>query len=228
VIYNPIGTFILLRWLLRFSEETKPLPKPVASFRRPLLGLPCAGIHSAPPTRGRIEDRELLAWRAWRLATLMSQTPRADLGPRLLSMSAPRIWDGPVATAAQPLVATDPPSGLYTLKPELGAKSRWGFHEDCWVTGTVALSGRVIEHQIGYRAERVVIRELRLAVGTHLRVRALAELKRLIASLETRYQVTVDIGQAEREAADRMLTSDVKLDEWRMGWVSLTPPWQLI
>jgi hypothetical protein len=158
----------------------------------------------------------------------MHQTPREEAGPRLLSMSAPRIWDGPVATADKPTVETELPSGIYVLKPDVGAKSRWQFYEDCCVTGTVALSGRVIEHQIGYRAERVVIRELRLAVGTHLRVRALEELKRLIYSLETRYQVAVDVGQAEREAADRMLTNGTRLEESRMGWVSLTPPWQLI
>jgi hypothetical protein len=181
-----------------------------------------------PPTGQRIEDRELLAWRAWRLATFMSQSPEEQTGPRLLSMTAPRIWNGPVVTADKPHVEKEPPSGIYTFKPNVGEKSRWGLHEDCCVTGTVALSGRVIEHQIGYRAERVVIRELRLAVGTHLRVRALEELRRLIASLEARYQVAVDVGQAEREAADRMLTNGTRLKESRMGWVSLTPPWHLI
>ena len=39
-------------------------------------------------------DRELLGWRAWRLAILMDDDVD-QTGPRLLSLSAPCIWDGP-------------------------------------------------------------------------------------------------------------------------------------
>jgi hypothetical protein len=210
----------------------------------PLLGLPIAGVplskspqyHSVvtlprpfwPPVVQWTEPRELIAWRAWRL--LQVECPRGveTSGLRLISLSAPCIWNGPVARVNPPDPDLPSTSGIYSLKPDVAERNRWQFSEDCWVTGTIALSGRVIEHHLGYRAERVVIRSLRLAVGTHLVVRDLRELQHVIKSLETRYQVAVDVGQAEREEADRMRTRGVRPETDRPNWTTLKEPWQLI
>jgi hypothetical protein len=91
-----------------------------------------------------------------------------------------------------------------------------------------ALSGRVIEHALGYRAERAVLRELRLGVGTHLAVRSLLQLRQVIDGLEDCYQVSVDVGQREREIADRMLSTGHKPESPKLPFVWYKPPWCLI
>jgi len=57
----------------------------------------------------------------------------------------------------------------------------------------VALSGQVVEHQFGYRAERAVIRRLRLGVAAHRCFRSPEELARVLDELERRYQCRVKI-----------------------------------
>lgn len=126
-----------------------------------------------------------------------------------------------------PAEITDPPNGIYAFKLHMD-RVNWQRHEACWVTGDIALSGRVVEHQLGYRAERAVVRELRLGVGTHLAVRDLNELRQVIDKLEDRYQVSVNIGQAERETADRMLAAGKKPERDFIPPVRAKPPWRLI
>ncbi len=46
---------------------------------------------------------------------------------------------------------------------------------------------------------------LRLGVGAHLALRSLKPLREVIEALESRYQVSVSVGQSDREIADRML-----------------------
>jgi len=144
---------------------------------------------------------ELLAWRFWSLGWL-----RADGGVRLKSFRAPWAWDGPVLRAYR--VPSESPfsrAGVYALKalPPRGADVHWSY--ECWVSGWVALSGRVVEHEHGYRAERAVIRRLRLGVGTHLRVTRFKDLLALAAELEHRYQAPVNLGHVERRFAARVL-----------------------
>ena len=108
-----------------------------------------------PVERWRNKD-ELLGWRFWRLGRL-----RSGGGIRLLSFRAPATWDGTVLSAHRlPSESPFSTSGVYALKalPPRRADVRWS--DDCWVSGWVALSGRVIEHEHGYRAERIVIRRL--------------------------------------------------------------------
>jgi hypothetical protein len=198
----------------------------------PLLGLPAAGVplvkSPAPPVVRWQGTHELLAWRAWRIANCVSRARDFVNGPCLVSLTAPCIWNGPVVRATLPSEIVDPPSGIYALKPRYGERWQWQYLEGCWVTGTVALSGRVIEHELGYRAERVVIRDLRLAVGTHLAVRGLDDLRTLIANLEERYQVSVDAGFAERQAADRMLHRGHQPKYKSIGWIMIEARWELI
>jgi hypothetical protein len=152
-----------------------------------------------------------------------------DVGPRLLSLSAPRIWDGPAVHAdVAPFCTAENPSGIYTLRPGVAEASALPLSEHCWVTATVALSGRVVEHALGYRAECAVIRELRLGVGTHLAVRTLEMLRQLMASLEERYQAPVDAGLAEREVADRMLTYGCRPRCPKVPFVWARVPWRVV
>src|SRR5205807_1093164 len=186
------------------SPIITPPPKPAAAAARAdAAPRPAANHHgyiaaaAAPPVVPWHSDRELVAWRAWRLAILREEdvcsSPSPDgrggqgvrTGPRLLSLSAPCIWDGPAIRVDLTVPGgKEQPSGIYALKPDAAERVEWRRSEHCWVTGWVALSGRVVEHALGYRAERAVIRELRLGVGTHLAVRKVPMLRDLVASLE--------------------------------------------
>jgi hypothetical protein len=169
------------------------------------------------------ERTELIAWRAWRLGFLLRRRG-GDGGPRLLSLFAPCIWNGPVVQGGQPIIETLKPNGIYGLKPAVAETIYWCI--EFWVTGTVALSGRVVEHERGYRAERAVVRELRLDVGAHLALRSLMRLRKTVDSLEDRYQVAVNIGLAEREIADRLLNSGHEAVKLPFVWDRR--PWRLI
>ena len=90
----------------------------------------------------------------------------------------------------------------------------------------MALSGRVVEHRYGYRAERAVIRRLRLGpfqllgrstssvssrpvgtalgVGTYLKVEGQDDLLGVQDELERRYQAPVKLGGMERRIARRL------------------------
>ena len=125
------------------------------------------------------------------------------------------------------LPTAEAPGGIYALKMNLTDTGDWTLSEHCWVTGCVALSGRVVEHHLGYRAERAVIRELRLGVATHLAARKLDVLGHLIEQLEQRYQAPVDAGLRERELADRILMSGFKSRVPAVPLMSLQEPWRL-
>jgi len=73
-----------------------------------------------------------------------------------------------------------------------------------------------------------VVRELRLGVGTHLALRSLKQLQEIIAALETRYQVAVNVGQSGREAADRILHGGHKPRCPTLPFVWDQHPWRLI
>ena len=230
-----LAACILVYWLIRWLEPqfdgsvdvfTQPEPPPIVT-PPPHVAAP-SPPPLAPPVVRWHGTHELIAWRAWRIANCVSRSPDIQNGPYLVSLAATRIWAGPVARSAPPSTLLDPPSGIYVLRQRVADKWRWQYLEDCWITGTVALSGRVIEHELGYRAERVVIRDLRLAVGTHLAVRSLDDLRTLIAHLEERYQVNIDAGFAERQAAGRMLHSGHQPRFKNIGWITVEPPWEFI
>ena len=188
---------------------------------------PSPPLHPAAPSPPAVqwtEPRELLAWRAWRLGFLLLRHG-GDGGPRLLSLSASCIWNGPVVSERAPQLPTDTPSGIYALKVDIADRINWQ-NEHCWVTGTIALSGRVIEHASGYRAQRAVVRELRLGVGAHLALRSLKQVREMIDVLEQRYQVAVNAGLSERQIADRMLHEGRKGAALPFVWDAL--PWRLI
>jgi hypothetical protein len=153
-----------------------------------------------PPVVRWTSDRELLAWRAWRLARW-----GPDGGLRLLSMTASWAWDGPVFGADfLPFGSDANKSGVYALKWRPCPQIDWLWGEHCWVLGWVALSGRVVEHRYGYRAERAVIRRLRLGVGTYLKVESHDDLVGVQEELERRYQAPVRLGGFQRRIARRL------------------------
>jgi hypothetical protein len=96
-------------------------------------------------------------------------------------------------------------AGVHAMKARYYGRADWVWTEFCWVTGWVALSGRVVEHELGYRAERAVIRRLRLGLGLHLVEPRLPALIRIARELEGHYQAPVKIGWAERRLAQALL-----------------------
>lgn len=221
-----MALYMLVCWI-RKSPAQSPSATPSVLDQTPIITPPPHRPSPvvSPPVVTWTEPRELIAWRAWRLGFLRRHSG-GDGGPRLLSIAAACIWNGPVVRDGAPIVDLKYPNGLYALKPD--AINRFQWHaEHCWITGTIALSGRVVEHALGYRAERAVVRDLRLGVATHLAVRALKQLRQLMDALEERYQVSVDVGQQEREIADRMRTHGA-LEPSKVPLVWDRNPWRLI
>ena len=162
-----------------------------------------------------------MAWRLWDLR----RAP--DGGLRLVSLTRSTVWDGPVFTADQcPLPFPGCSSGVYALKP--GTRLRrsqfdWALGAETWVRGWVALSGQVVEHGFGYRAERAVIRRLRLGVAAHRCFRSPEELARVRDELERRYQCRVKITGVDAVLA-RGFASPVSLRNVDRGAADLPGP----
>jgi hypothetical protein len=235
------GLYLLLRTLYRAAKPAAP----ARSGRPPIItpppgsSTPVSPVEQVPNSRATLalawpipdaaplvvpvekwqRKGELVAWRFWGLGRLS-----ADGGVRLKSFRAPWVWDGPVLSAHRlPSESPFGRAGVYALRapPPRRADVHWS--EECWLSGWVALSGRVVEHEHGYRAERAVIRRLRLGVGTHLRVTRMEDLLALANELERRYQAPVNLGHVERRFAGRVLKNQEHL--WRPeipvipGWV---------
>ncbi|HMA42262.1 MAG TPA: hypothetical protein VKP10_19525 [Gemmatimonadales bacterium] len=199
----------LLRRVIPPPPATDDVPESRATLRHK-WPIPSEGPIVVPVERWE-RGEELLAWRFWKLGRL-----RSDGGVRLLSFRAPCAWDGPVLRAHRlPSESPFSATGGYALKaePPLGADVHHS--DECWVSGWVALSGRVVEHQHGYRAERAVIRQLRLGLGLHLRITAPADIVALAQDLERRYQAPVDLGVESRSFARGILAKEK--DQWLGG-----------
>ncbi len=156
---------------------------------------------------------ELLALRAWRLVRW-----EEDGGLRLGSLSQGDVWHGPVFRADfRPEAKPGCGSGVYAIKPSrrprrnnLGPGSLgvfdWLTGPDTWIWGWVALSGQVVEHVEGYRAEVAVVRRLHLGVQAHLAFPWPGEIEALMRDLEIRYQCPVKAGYWESRKAIRILS----------------------
>jgi hypothetical protein len=144
---------------------------------------------------------ELLAWRIWRLVRM-----RQDRSVRLCSIATDSVWPGPVMEAdRQPSVTAGDRHGIYAVKPSAGFRRVSHPELDrtlSFVWGWVALSGRVVEHDFGYRAERAAIRRLRLGARAYVAFRTGSKLGALQRELEQRYQCTV-IARASEERLAR-------------------------
>lgn len=119
-----------------------------------------------PPRRKG--TKPLTGWRVWRM----------EPGPRLLSVTVNREWESPVMRTKPGTVPRSDlergakggqhDHGVYSYKtPELCVSHMyfdglWGGHYP--VIGRLDLSGVVVEHEKGYRAETATIRELWILV----------------------------------------------------------------
>ena len=213
-----IGAYMVARWLWGLMHEPERAAR-AATAQRVIITPPpraaAAPIVTPPPVQAKqlpapsvpvppvvhwTSSRELVAWRAWRLARW-----GPDNGLRLVSVTANWAWDGPVFGADfLPYGSDGNKSGVYALKWRPCPQIEWLWGEYCWVLGWVALSGRVVEHRYGYRAERAVIRRLRLGVGTYLKVEEQDDLLEVQEELERRYQTPVKLGGVERRLARRL------------------------
>ncbi len=164
---------------------------------------------------------ELVALRWWRLVRWGQ-----DAEVRLQSLSSHHIWHGPVFAADHvPLADRGCASGVYALKPCGRPNQRDWLWRDAWVWGWVSLIGRVVEHQLGYRAERVVIRRLHLGVRAHLACSGPEDVRNLAAELEARYQCAVRRGYWETRKARRLRwPPDRPVESPPVGWEPVAPP----
>lgn len=103
------------------------------------------------PRKPRIVRQEIMAVRGWGL-----------MGDILTPVTRPsdyESWSGPVATAELD-DEDDTGPGLYCVKPFTEAINDFLQSYNVQVYGLVALSGRVIEYELGYRAQRATVRHL--------------------------------------------------------------------
>ncbi|HTY80491.1 MAG TPA: hypothetical protein VMI34_21870 [Candidatus Bathyarchaeia archaeon] len=163
-----------------------------------------------PVREERWTGGELLAIRGWKLIRWTE-----DGSVRLASLSRNTVWHGPVFNAdAVPLAQPNCGSGVYALKPSCRPRiaphgcavvapyeTDWLAGRRAWVWGWVALSGRVVEHQRGYRAQTAAIRRLHLGVMAHAAFQEPEAIGRLVSQLEERYQCPVRTGYWEPRAA---------------------------
>ena len=228
------GLYLLLRMVweaIGGSKPSRPAHSP-AREQRPADAATPKPIITPPPKPQPVtpppivpwqSERELLAWRAWGLCHWPG-----DPRPALHSIGVPWAWNGPVLRADfAPYGSPENHSGIHALKIPLYGHVPWIWTESCWVTGWVALSGRVVEHEFGYRAERAVIRKLRLGVGTHLVEQRIPVLQRIARELEDRYQAPVKIGWTERRLARVLLGRGFRPQLDRVGFASPANGWRL-
>ncbi len=166
-----------------------------------------------PVPHAKWSGGELLALRAWRLAHW-----RDDGGIRLQSLSQNHVWHGPVFHSDHmPEADARCGSGVYAMKPSRRPRSGAAFtggssvHDwltgaNAWIWGWVALSGQVVEHAEGYRAQTATVRRLHLGLQAHLAFPWPGEIEALVRALENRYQCPVRVGAWETRKARRILS----------------------
>ena len=155
------------------------------------------------PTGGDIR-RELLAMREWSLV-LERDTRR----PLLKSLNGEQAWLGPVLEWPwSPDEPAGPSTGVHGMTR--WARRRmwdmgWFYGPDTWAWGWVALSGLVEENAAGFRAQRAVIRHLRLGARALALCTTREEAGGLVFFLEERYQCPVKFGYPEWRVSRAML-----------------------
>lgn len=183
-----------------------------------------ASYHTIPsPLPAARLERELFALRTWHLVRWAE-----DGGLRLASVTQQVPWHGPVFHSDRlPEALTS--SGVYAMKAD--QRSRDGFDwlrgPSVWIWGWVGLYGRVMEHELGYRAEHAVIRRLRLGVAAYLHFAQAEAIETVVRELEQRYQCRVRFGGHEAGKAQRLLTYRGPRGSWQLpvpSLLTLHPP----
>lgn len=119
---------------------------------------PAASEPAASPSITAVAQ-EVIGWRSWFL--LVETSPYLERDFFLMSWRGTK-WEGPVL-AADALPETDNEHGVYARTTEWrGSMFAMPIFDmgAIRVRGTVALTGRVLQGESGYRAERATVREL--------------------------------------------------------------------
>jgi len=242
-----IATWIAVAWIIptvtrRDAEREARRRRAAAGRARVQAGIAAFAARPRPlppvlepppvPTVPWTGCSELIGRRLWGLCRWWE-----DGELRLTSLWSCWAWDGPVLRAhTRPEIMhayPDPTyagrAGIYAFKPEAATWMDTAWMRYGLVSGHVALSGRVIEHELGYRAERCVIRDLRLgpaairAFGNRLSLRA------AITNLEWRYQVEVACVPGKLSALVRSVPRFVPDEFHRFYYITKTDPleWRL-
>jgi hypothetical protein len=159
-------------------------------------------IYTVPAGPGELG--ELLGNREWRIC--------ADpAGPRVIltSLNGQQVWDGPVFESVwSPDEPPGPSTGVHAFKNRYRrcwVKKDWFYGRQTWAWGWVALSGLVEEYDLGFRAERAAIRQLRLGPRALANFRTPEQLRNVVAELEDRYQCRVKVGYPEWRVSRMMV-----------------------
>lgn len=129
------------------------------------------GIEGLPPLDVRITDEPIIGWRTW--VVLREPGGAPILTSHTRRERKPVFWHGPLFQAEgrpddyQPPVSNCPNQmihGVYAWRP-LEAPHPGNDSFVYAIEGEVALFGKVVVHEHGYRAERALIRRLRLYPG---------------------------------------------------------------
>ncbi len=146
---------------------------PFVSFLGHNVALSNEKPKSVPPTASSLWDSpetvttEIMAYRGWVLKVQIDDNGKAVI--YLRSMNFDMLWDGPTVVADETPKA-ESLHGLYAVG--LLPHHEWNFvlnmDMSCHIWGRVALSGMVIEGDLGYRAERATIQELWLNPATEV------------------------------------------------------------
>ena len=157
---------------------------------------------------------DLIGYRCWRITfrpdlervggrSVAGYYREVTKGPpklRLESLSCSMTWDGPIVHAdRQPWSRNS--SGLYALKTIDLAKA---YDRGAPVYGEVAMFGRVIEHEMGWRAEHMLVKRIWLRAHSLPLFYAVApfgiekQIAVVIKLLEIRYQCDVIADMSEQ------------------------------
>lgn len=122
-------------------------------------------LRLALPRKPRPIKGEIIAYRIWQL-----------VGDNLRPVAADS-WDyvdGPVLVADKPPTMANK-TGFWAVKKSMINKLAQSYHYQ--VVGAVGLFGRVVEHELGWRAHKMVIRKLILRIPTSLEFQRLLSQK---------------------------------------------------
>lgn len=151
-------------------------------------------IFGVPPKK---QTEPLIGWRTWRIV------PNAASQWVLKSMSANYIWESPVGRTRnnERLTKDREHHGVYSYKTPNLMLQHLGLLSN--IAGRMDLTGHVVEHEFGYRAQRATIRELWIfdqgrPFQTNQFVDTEKEIEQITSDLESRYQCPVHVVKADQ------------------------------
>jgi len=178
---------------------------------------------------------DLIGYRCWYITFQRDKRKLSDYGQpdytvipeegppklRLKSLSSDMLWDGPIVHAdVKPSCRPRNSNGLYALKTIENAKD---YDRGASAYGEVAMFGHIVEHDIGWRAEHMLVKRIWLRpfglplsyvaepIGFQEQIAVVAKL------LEARYQCDVIIDSV----SDGRTGLDLFLMKAKMGQITV-------